>query len=370
MSIGQFGPGSWCKQLKAIALPVEQLRHSLTAVLGRVSATNVPDFERGSGFVFRKGDLLRPAAASDIASRLASLAQHAPTGYKLHLIEMSEGEISEDEAGLRLAGLVAGPGLQQRGPVESRVNLVARQRGLLRIDLARLDKLNEVPGIAVFTLYDGMAVEAGTEVSGVKVTPLVYPVSLLNEVAHITQAGPVVDVLPFLPLRVGVLVREHLKPGPRARFMAAVEHKLAWFGAELLGVAVAENSSESLAAHLQEFKAKGAQLILHVGGHSSDPLDPMFPALAKLDIEMERLGAPAHPGTLFWLAYWGDTALFGLASCGMFSRTTLGDLFMARLLAGEHLTNQSIAKMGYGGLFTREMAFRFPPYGLKADEGE
>jgi hypothetical protein len=77
---------------------------------------------------------------------------------------------------------------------------------------------------------------------------------------------------------------------------------------------------------------------------------------------MERQGAPAHPGTLFWLAYWEETAIFGLASCGMFSRTTLGDLFLARFCAGERLTSRDIARMGHGGLFTRELAFRFPSY--------
>lgn len=344
---------------------MEQLKTNLPGVLGKVSATNVPNFARGSGYLFRKGDLLNPAARTEIISKLTALIDHAPADYELHLIELTEGEVGEDAAGLRLAHLVGGPGVEFKGPVESRVNLVAAQRGLLRIDLPRLNRLNELPGIAVFTLYDAMAVNAGTEVAGAKVIPLVYPLADLEPVARIAQGRPVIDVLPFKPYKVGVVVREQLAPGPRARFIEAVEKKLAWFGANLLGITVAENSPPSLVDRLTAFKEQGADLILHVGGHASDPLDPVFPALEQLAIPMERLGAPAHPGTLFWLAYWGETTVFGLASCGMLSKTTLGDLFMARLLAGEHLTPAIIAEMGYGGLFTREMAFRFPPYGLK-----
>lgn len=351
--------------MNPIALGIEQLQLNPSGVLGKVSATNVPDFAKGSGYLFRKGDLFNPADRAEIIGKITSLAEHAPPDYELHLIGLTEGEVSEDEAGMRLARLVAGPGVELRPPVESRVNLVAKQRGLLRIDLNRLNKLNELAGVAVFTLYDAMAVNAGTEVAGAKVIPLVFPLAQLEQVAQITQDRPVVDVLPFQPYKVGVVVREQLKPGPRARFMEAVERKLAWFGSTLLGVAIAENTPASVQEKLAEFKARGAALILHVGGHASDPLDPVFPALDRLDIQMERLGSPAHPGTLFWLAYWDNTALFGLASCGMFSRTTLGDLFLARLLAGEHLTSETIARMGYGGLFTREMAFRFPPYGLK-----
>jgi hypothetical protein len=354
--------------LKAIALPVKDFQGNLSEILGRVVATNVPDFESGSGYLFRKGEILQAANRSEIEAKIKVLSHFAPSGYTLHLLEMGEGEVSEDEAGLRLANLVRGPGIELSAPIESRVNLIAKTRGLLKIDVARLDQLNEVPGIAVFTLYDGMAVNAGTEVAGAKVIPLVYPLAPLAQVTQIAEGGPVVDVVPFKPLKVGVLVREQLKPGPRARFMKAVEDKLAWFGAELLGVTVADNTVEAVSGRLRDFKNRGAGLILHVGGHASDPLDPMFEALAQLDIWMERLGAPAHPGTLFWLAYWNETALFGLASCGMFSKTTLGDLFLARLLAGEGLTARQVAKMGYGGLFTREMAFRFPPYNIKTSQ--
>ena len=358
----------WVETLKAIALPVKDFQGNLSALLERVVATNVPDFESGSGYLFRKGEILQTADRSEIEAKLKVLFHFAPPEYTLHLLEMGEGEVSEDEAGLRLANLVRGSGIELSAPIESRVNLIARTRGLLRIDIARLDQLNEVPGIAVFTLYDGMAVNAGTEVAGAKVIPLVYPLESLKQVEAITGNGPVIDVVPFKPLKVGVVVREQLKPGPRARFMKAVEEKLAWFGAELLDITVADNTVEAVSGRLRDLKNQGAGLILHVGGHASDPLDPLFGALAQLDIQMERLGAPAHPGTLFWLAYWNETALFGLASCGMFSKTTLGDLFLARLLAGERLTARQVAKMGYGGLFTREMAFRFPPYNLKTSK--
>lgn len=345
---------------------MENLAQRPGEIAGRVSARNVPDFARGTGYLFRKGDFLTEANLP----QLATLAASAPADYQLHLIELTEDEIGESEAGTRLAQLVAGRGVRLTAPVESRVNLLAQQRGLLKIDIARLAALNEIPGLAVFTLFDNMAVEAQTEVAGAKVSPLVYPAHLLEEARQITQTAPIIDVRPFLPLKVGVLVREQLKPGPRARFAQAVEHKINWFGGNLLGIEVAEDNSPAITAILEKFIGQSADLILHVGGHSSDPLDPIFPALQTVGIQMERLGAPAHPGTLFWLAYYRQTALFGLASCGMFSKTTLGDLFLARLFAGEKLTARDIAQVGYGGLFTREMAFRFPPYGLPVDTGE
>ncbi len=343
---------------------------ALPRLLNRVVANNTPDFERGTGYLFRKGELLRPENRTEILEKIHSLATHAPANFALHLIEMEEGEVSEDEAGQRLAALIAGPGLEMRPPVESRVNLVARQRGVLKIDLARMEQINEIEGVAVFTLYDGQAVVAGTEVTGAKVIPLVYPLSQLAEVKALVEQeqGPVVDVLPFRPMKVGVIARERLQPKARARFAEAVAKKMAWFGVELLGIEIAQDDPADLSAKFEQFKQRGAGLILHVGGHSSDPLDPIFATLDDLGVVMEKHGAPAHPGTLFWLAYWGETAIFGLASCGMFSKTTLGDLFMAQLFAGIKLTRRDVARWGHGGLFTREMAFRFPPYGIQSDE--
>jgi hypothetical protein len=54
----------------------------------------------------------------------------------------------------------------------------------------------------------------------------------------------------------------------------------------------------------------------------------------------------------------------------MFSQATTFDLILPRILAGETITNEEIARLGHGGLLSREMAFRFPPYRANASRGE
>ncbi|NWJ47291.1 MAG: hypothetical protein HXX08_15620 [Chloroflexi bacterium] len=342
------------------AVPIELV---LPELQNKVVAANVPDFGKGSGYLFRKGQIL----SDNVETRAAikSLGTNAPQGFELHLIVPGAGDVGEDAAGLALAQMVAGSGVELSGPSESRYNLLATARGLLSIDLERLERLNELPGVAVFTLYNHMAIEAGREVAGAKVTTLVYPEEHLRTASLICEGAPIIDVKPFLPRKIGVIYREVLKESVRKRFVDSVRNKLNWFGAENLGVQQVQSLQSELVERLRAFKQQGAELVLHVGGHSSDPLDPIFGALQEVGARMERQGAPAHPGTLFWLAYWDEMAIFGLASCGMFSETTLGDLFLARFCAGERLTNRDIARMGHGGLFIREMAFRFPDYGRK-----
>ena len=85
---------------------------------------------------------------------------------------------------------------------------------------------------------------------------------------------------------------------------------------------------------------------------------------------MERHGAPAHPGSLLWLARWSGRPVLGMPTCGMFSQATTFDLVLPRLFAGESVGNAEIAALGHGGLLSRDMAYRFPQYRANVARGE
>lgn len=106
--------------------------------------------------------------------------------------------------------------------------------------------------------------------------------------------------------------------------------------------------------------ADGADLILTGGGNTIDPLDAALVALPRIGAEMVKFGAPAHPGSMFWLAYRGQTPIFNLASCSMYSKATVADLVLPWIMAGERVTADDLAALGYGGLLDRDMGFRFP----------
>src|SRR5215210_5325458 len=68
-------------------------------------------------------------------------------GEPIHAAHLDSDDVHEDRAGLRLAAAVGGPGVEARGPVQSRVNLVATTKGLLRVDRASVVALNRLDGI-------------------------------------------------------------------------------------------------------------------------------------------------------------------------------------------------------------------------------
>ena len=155
----------------------------------------------------------------------------------------------------------------------------------------------------------------------------------------------------------------------RTRFEAVLREKLAWFGSTLTGLAFVPDVAPALAEAIEAARATGAHLVVAAGANALDPLDPVFAALERLGGRILRRGVPAHPGSLLWLAEVGATPVLGMPSCGMFSQATLFDLLLPRFLAGEAVGAAELAALGHGGLLTRDLGYRFPPYRVGQERG-
>jgi hypothetical protein len=285
---------------------------------------------------------------------------------------MEPGDLHEEEAGARLARAVVGDGVEVKGYTGGQWTLAATRRGLLSIALTALAEVNLQEGISVFTLFDGQPVEPGETVAKAKVTPLVIAEQTLHAVERAARtAGGLLAVKRFGAMSVGAMAREKLDGKQRARFEAALAQKIDWFGSRLLPIRYAGPSPQAVADELTALRRAGAEVLVVAGASALDPLDPVFAGLEQIGAHMERHGAPAHPGSLLWVARWDGLAVLGMPTCGMFSQATTFDLVLPRVLAGESIGNREVAELGHGGLLSRDMAYRFPPYrGASAARGE
>jgi molybdopterin biosynthesis enzyme len=296
------------------------------------------------------------------------MALLATADRPVHAVVLDPEDVHEDDAGLRLATAVAGPGLGIRGPSFSRYNLVAARKGLLRVDADALLRMNLLPGVAIFTLADRLPVVPGKIVTGVKVTPVAVADATVREAEAIAAASPVVQVVPFQPLAVGVISTEGPDWRVRDKFRASVEQKIGWYGGEVVSLTDQPREAEAIAAEIDRLANEGVDLVLAAGGNTIDPLDPTLRALELTGAEIVRFGAPAHPGSMFWLAYRGELPIFNLASCSMFSKATIADVVLPWIMTGERVEPRTLAELGYGGLLDRGMSFRFPPYDVESVE--
>jgi hypothetical protein len=270
-------------------------------------------------------------------------------------------DVHEDEAAVRLAAAVGGEGVHPRGPVQSRVDLLADEPGVLHVDLAALERLDRIDAVEVFSAFDGSIVDRGELVASVKVAPHLLPEATLaraERIAH--RAGSVVRVAPFRPLRVAVVVKEAVRALARERFEAAVRAKVESLGSTVASIRYVADDPDAVEEALRD--ARDADVVLTAGAASTDPADPVFVALERLGGRVVRRGVPAHPGSMLWLGRLGEASVMGLPTCGAYSMATAADLVLPRLLTGEPASRATVASLGHGGILTRDMRFRFPRY--------
>ena len=342
------------------ALAIQREGATADALVGRVLCYDVRD--DGGKVVGDKGAVLDRAGAEAVLRAVWE---------ELHVIEVQPGDLHEEDAGSRLAAAVVGDGVEVRAYTGGQWTLAAARRGLLRVRDEALSNVNAQEGISVFTLFDRQPVEAGETVAKAKVTPLVIAGETLAAVESMARATRgVVTVQAFRPAVVGAVAPERLEAKQRQRFETALRQKIDWFGGRLLPLRFGGDTARTVADQLTALRDEGADLLIVAGASALDPLDPVFGGLALLGARMERHGAPAHPGSLLWLARWHGHPVLGMPTCGMFSQATTFDLVLPRLLADEEVGNREIAALGHGGLLSREMAYRFPPYRAGAIRGE
>jgi len=287
-------------------------------------------------------------------------------------------DVHEDDAARRLAAAVGGPGVVAGEAVQSRIDLRATAAGVVHVRAALVERLNAIDPIEAFTVLDGRVVEAGGLVASVKIAPHLVPEGVLAAAEAVAQRGRragVVSVAPFLPRRIAAIVKESIRGIARDRFEASLRAKVEGLGSTLVAIDYVEDAAGPVEAALRSrVRGRGprrADLVLTAGSSSTDPEDPFFLAIAALGGRMIRHGVPAHPGSMLWLGRVGTVPVIGLPSCGAYSKATAVDLLLPRILAGEPASIRTVARLGHGGILTRDQRFRFPAYArdLEAPEG-
>jgi molybdenum cofactor cytidylyltransferase len=315
----------------------------------------------------------RRLTAADLAALAADSSALPAEGATVLVLEA--GDLHEDDAALRLAGAVGDETVTVRGPIESRVDLLAGVQGVLHIRTRQLERINRIDPLEVFTSFDGSIVNVDDLVASIKVAPHVVAERAVAAGEAIARAGrrAIVRVAPFKPMRVAVIVREAVRSVARERFETSVRAKVETLGSKVVSIAYAE-SDDGVAAELRRATAGTGRdrvdLVLTAGGGSTDPLDPFFVAIDELGGEIVRRGVPSHPGSMVWLGRLGRTPVLGLPSCGAYSKATAADLVIPRLLTGEPPSPRLVSPLGHGGILTRNQRFRFASYAADLDAPE
>ena len=201
----------------------------------------------------------------------------------------------------------------------------------------------------------------------------------------------VIEVKEIKNLKAGIVITGNEVYYGRIKdaFAPVVTKKMQEHGCEIVGIYYAPDDEALIEARLRELVEAGAELLITTGGMSVDPDDVTRFAIRKLGAGDIVYGSAALPGAMFLVAYlnrmqdrgytiqdkenhasciMNHTSLIpilGIPACGMYHKTTIFDLILPRVLAGEIIGRKELAELGHGGLCLNCKTCSYPicPFG-------
>lgn len=292
---------------------------------------------------FRKGHIVRE---EDIPALLRLGKEH------LYVWERRPGMLHENEAAEILYDICAGEYMRPSEVKEGKIEVIADRDGLLTIDVERLRKVNFLGEMMIATRHSHVPVKKGDKLAGTRVIPLVIEEAKMRRARELAGGEPLLRLRPFRPLKAGIVATggEVYHGRIRDTFTPVIEEKLAEYGCEALWRTVLPDDHTGITRAILNMAGKGAELILCTGGMSVDPDDRTPLAIKNTGADIVSYGAPVLPGAMFLLAYLNGVPIAGLPGCVMYSKRTIFDLVLPRLVAGLRVTAGELAGLGLGGL--------------------
>lgn len=288
----------------------------------------------------------------------------------LYILSPRSDEMHEDEAAVDLANALCGPGVGWDGaPREGKIPLKAQYDGLLKVDVDALMYFNMLGDVMCATLHTNTVVSAGQQVAATRAIPLVVPKAKVDKAVAVAckAVKGVVSVLPMKKAKAGVMItgNEVYYGRIKDKFEPVISQKIMEYNGEVIDVVFLPDDDRMIADTALAFVHKGANVIISTGGMSVDPDDRSRYALKTAGAEDMVYGSAVLPGAMFMVAYLKGVPVLGTPACGMYAARTILDLVYPRVLAGEKITRQEIAKLGHGGLCLKCDVCRYPacPFG-------
>ena len=201
--------------------------------------------------VFRKGHII---TEEDIPVLLSMGKDH------LYIWEKKEGMLHENEAAEILYNICKNDHMTPTPVKEGKIELVAAEDGLLKIDVERLNAINALGDIMIATRHSNFPVKKGDKIAGTRVVPLIIEKEKLDKAVELAGDKPLMEILPFKHKKAGVVTtgNEVFHGRIKDTFGPVVFQKLREYDAEILGQTICDDNPEriSKAKSLADFVVK------------------------------------------------------------------------------------------------------------------
>lgn len=309
--------------------------------------------------VFRKGHVIKE---EDIPVLLSVGKDH------IYIWENNENMLHENDAAQILYDMCKNDHMRPSEVKEGKIELIAECDGLLKIKTEKLNAVNALGEMMIASRHGNFPVKAGDKLAGTRIIPLVIEKEKMMRAKEVAGDEPIFEIKPFLKKKAGIVTTGNEVYYGRIQdtFTPVIEEKLSEYDVEIIGHELSDDNPEHIMAGIEKLLKEGANMVICTGGMSVDPDDKTPLAIRNTGADMVTYGAPVLPGAMFLLAYYGENniPIMGLPGCVMYSKRTIFDLVLPRVMTGEVLKKEDIDVLGEGGLCLSCPVCTFPNCGF------
>lgn len=344
-------------QKKGCIVKKIRIEDAVGMVLGHDVTQIIPGKYKGPRF--KRGHKIRK---EDIPEFLKIGKEH------IYVMVLNPGILHEDDAALRLGRAFAGRNIDIRGPSEGKVTFHSKIKGILKINLFLLHRINLSKNIILSTIHQHTPCLPEMTVGATRIISLFAPESQIERSENwCRQEGSVIEVLPYQKMSIGVIVTgsEFYKRRTEDRFDDRVGEKIKQFGSRVVKKKVVPDDVHQISQSLLKLHNESVDLILLTGGLSVDPDDVTREGIKRAGTRIIFYGTPIFPGAMFLYGMLREKPVLGLPACVFHHHATLFDIVFPRILAGQVLTRKEISLLSHGGFCQNCDPCHFPvcPFG-------
>ncbi len=323
------------KLIKTIDAVGQTLCHDITQII----KDEVKDVRFRKGHIVAEGDI----------EILHSLGK-----FNLYVIENDDEHlVHENDAARILIDRCINENMYPSDVKEGKIDLYSNIDGLFKINTEALYNINMFSDIIISARHNNYPVKKGDKLLGTRIIPLMIEKEKLNSVLKVNNNTKIFDILPYTVKTCAVITTgsEVYNGLIKDTFTPVIIEKLIEYNVDVKYHVVLSDDLDTITNKILEFKNSDVDLIICTGGMSVDPDDLTPTAIKNCGAKLVSYGSPVLPGAMFLLSYFDDgTPVVGLPGCVMYSKRTVFDILLPRLIAKDTITVEDIAKLGNGGL--------------------
>jgi len=285
----------------------------------------------------------------------------------LYVWEKDDTMYHEDEAAQILYDMCKNDYMKPSEVKEGKIDVIADSDGYFKVDIERLLEINSLGEMMIATRHSGFPVKKGDKLAGTRIIPLIIEKVKMEKAKQMVGSKPLLEIKPFLHKKVGIVTTGNEVYYGRIKdtFGPVIREKLSEYDVDVIGQIIIGDNPDEISDGILQFLKEGASLVICTGGMSVDPDDTTPTAIKNTGAEIISYGAPVLPGAMFLMAYTKeDEPIMGLPGCVMYSKRTIFDLVLPRVMSDEPVTKEWLSSLGHGGLCLNCEICTFPNCGF------